>query len=80
VRESNLELWHKHHEQLLQEAERIRLVGELRAARRRGSSRPSGRDDRVASWIASKILAALRFSREKARCRAIRSIGRTVRG
>jgi len=80
VREPNLELWHQRHEQLLQEAERVRLVGELRAARRRGLSQPGGRDDRVASWIASKILAALRFPREKARCRAIRRIGRTVRG
>lgn len=71
MRELNLEPWRQRHEQLLREAERGRLVRDLRAARRRASSRPGGRDGRLDGrldgWIA-KILAALRVPQEKARC------------
>ena len=74
------ELWGQRHKQLLREAERSRLVRELRAAQRRVSSRPGGRPGRDADRIASKILAALRVPGEKARCRAIRTIGRRTSG
>lgn len=67
MRGLNLELWRQRHEQLLLEAERGWLVRDLRAARRRESSRPGGRGGGLEGWIA-KILAAPRFPGEKARC------------
>jgi hypothetical protein len=65
VRELDLELWRQRHDQLMQEAQRARLVRELRAARRRASSRPGGQDGGLEGWIA-KFLAAARFPGEKA--------------
>ena len=68
VRELDLELWRQRHEQLMQEAERGRLVRELRAARRRALSRPGGRASGPAGRFVGHILAVLRVPREKARC------------
>lgn len=65
VREPDLELWHQRHEQLLQDAEMDRIGRELRAARRRASSRSGAPGGGLAGWIADKILAAPRVSGEK---------------
>ena len=65
---ADLELWRQHHEQLMQEAERGRLVRELRATRRRALSRPGGRASEPAGRFVGHMLAVLRVPREKARC------------
>ena len=67
VQDPDFELWRQRHEQMLQEAERYRLARELRAARRRESSRLCSLACRLADRIADKILAALRTFREKTR-------------
>lgn len=68
VQELNYELLRQSREQLLREAERGRLVQELRATQRRVSSLPGGRSGGSIGRIAGRIFAALRVPREKARC------------
>jgi hypothetical protein len=80
VKELHFELWRQRRQQLLREALKGRLVRKFRASQRRVSSRPDGRPGRDADRIASKILAALRVPREKARCSAIRTVGRRTSG
>jgi hypothetical protein len=76
VQELIFGVWHQRHEELLREAERDRLVRELRAARRWETSCRGTQAGR----ISATVLAALRVSKEKARCWATRGIGRVPAG